>query len=122
MRVATELQVPIKILVLHFDRRVIPVTVEACFADRANAGHARQLFDDLEITLLGFGGRVGLNADGCEKVSRMSRRQFTGSATGGDIDANHHDAGHASLFGSLNHLVDAVVKLADIQVRVGVKK
>ena len=72
-RVSTKLQVTVKEFVLQIDRRIVPVAIEPRFTNRTNAGIARQFFDDPEVTIGGFGGRIGLNSHGREQEIRGTR-------------------------------------------------
>ena len=70
-RVLRQPQMPIEIILLEIEGRVIPVAVEARFADGDDFRLAGQLDDAIPIVRLRPGAIVGLNADG-----GVDRRDF----------------------------------------------
>jgi hypothetical protein len=67
--------VPIEIVLLHVERREIPMAVEACLADRHDARLAGYCYDSIPIAGIGLRNVIRLHAD-----CRVDALEFTGQS------------------------------------------
>ena len=116
---ASEGEVSIEPFLLLGERGVMPVTVEAGFADGDDAGAAEHVEDSGPVFLADFGRLVGVDADGRED-SAVSSGELEGAVARGCGDADGDDLGDSRGQRAIEYFRKVGAKSPVIQVSVGI--
>ena len=117
--IVREGQVAVEPLLLFGERGVVPVPVQARFTDGHNTWSSDHVEDDGPIFLAGFGGLVGVNADGGEDPPMLLYELECPRARGGGRP-DGDDLGHPLLGGPRQHALEVGAQPSVVEMRVGV--